>query len=141
MLTVFPGDFRVIHLYAQRLQASATGPELLQQAPGGERVAPVPFAPAPLLTVTSENTHREFPAILRIKSKLLRPPCPVSRDTTLTFISLVYSFTPVLHPALYPMASLTLPCASSCYSTLLTLPMCSSLSHLLPVQTLPVFQG
>lgn len=102
MLTVFPGDFRVIHLYAQRLQASATGLELLQQAPGGERVAPGPFAPAPLLTVTSENTHQEFPTILGIKSKLFRQPCQVFHDITRTFISVVYSFTPVLHPALYP---------------------------------------
>lgn len=77
----------LFHLYAQSLQASAIVPELLQQASRGEIVSPVPFAPAPLLRVTSENAHQEFPIILKIKSKLLRQSLRVFHDITLTFIS------------------------------------------------------
>lgn len=98
----------------------------------GERVVPGPSASAPpsLCPVRELSclTHQEFPSILRKNSKLFRLPFKVFHDLTLTCLPTIHSLTQSSIRHLVPNAGLTLPCAPSCCSILLTSLMCSSLS-------------
>lgn len=96
------------------------------------REAPVPSAPTSLLPVPC--TPIKSPStILRIKSKLLWLPFKVFPDINLTFISIVYFFTSVLHPTLDSNDKLTLLCVPFAIYSLVAL-ICNSLF-------LPIFQG